>query len=186
MSASFAGDATYTGATRTGTLVLSPFSGFFPPVANPPTLNVAKEAAQSRSSSASAAAAVLRSSPPAYPRFVTTVCGTGEPTEEIKTTVTAGGSSLSFDASTEVPVRVEQGEGLTGFRRLELKSVDGSVQVADFNFSRRSLGSTSAAAEGRESSSCSAQVPLFAGCSKKELGEISTLADELSLPAARS
>ena len=30
------------------------------------------------------------------------------------------------------------------------------------------------------------QVPLFAGCSKKELGEISTLADELSLPAGRS
>ena len=27
------------------------------------------------------------------------------------------------------------------------------------------------------------QVPLFAGCSKKELGEICTLADELSLPA---
>ena len=26
-------------------------------------------------------------------------------------------------------------------------------------------------------------VPLFAGCTKKELGEISTLADELSLPA---
>jgi CRP/FNR family transcriptional regulator, cyclic AMP receptor protein len=26
------------------------------------------------------------------------------------------------------------------------------------------------------------QVPLFAGCSKKELGEISMLADELSLP----
>jgi CRP-like cAMP-binding protein len=27
------------------------------------------------------------------------------------------------------------------------------------------------------------QVPLFAGCTKKELSEISTLADELSLPA---
>jgi CRP/FNR family transcriptional regulator, cyclic AMP receptor protein len=27
------------------------------------------------------------------------------------------------------------------------------------------------------------QVPLFAGCSKKELSEISTLADELSFPA---
>ena len=27
------------------------------------------------------------------------------------------------------------------------------------------------------------QVPLFAGCSKKELGEISMLADELNLPA---
>jgi CRP-like cAMP-binding protein len=27
------------------------------------------------------------------------------------------------------------------------------------------------------------QVPLFAGCSKRELSEISTLADELSLPA---
>ena len=29
------------------------------------------------------------------------------------------------------------------------------------------------------------QVPLFAGCTKKELGEISTLADELSLPAGK-
>ena len=27
------------------------------------------------------------------------------------------------------------------------------------------------------------QVPLFAGCSKRELGEISTLADELAFPA---
>jgi CRP/FNR family transcriptional regulator, cyclic AMP receptor protein len=30
------------------------------------------------------------------------------------------------------------------------------------------------------------QVPLFAGCSKRELGEISTLADELSFPAGRT
>ena len=29
------------------------------------------------------------------------------------------------------------------------------------------------------------QVPLFAGCSKRELGEIATLADELSFPAGR-
>ena len=42
VSASFAGDATYTTATRTGTLVVSAFSGFFPPVANPPTGNIAK------------------------------------------------------------------------------------------------------------------------------------------------
>ena len=30
------------------------------------------------------------------------------------------------------------------------------------------------------------QVPLFAGCSKRELGEIATLADELSLPAGKT
>jgi CRP-like cAMP-binding protein len=29
------------------------------------------------------------------------------------------------------------------------------------------------------------QVPLFAGCSKRELGEIATLADELGFPAGR-
>ena len=29
------------------------------------------------------------------------------------------------------------------------------------------------------------RVPLFAGCSKRELGEIAALADELSLPAGR-
>jgi len=30
------------------------------------------------------------------------------------------------------------------------------------------------------------QVPLFAGCSKKELGEIASLADELGFPAGRT
>ena len=30
------------------------------------------------------------------------------------------------------------------------------------------------------------QVPLFAGCSKRELSEISTLADELSFPAGKT
>jgi len=30
------------------------------------------------------------------------------------------------------------------------------------------------------------QVPLFAGCSKRELGEIATLADELGFPAGRT
>jgi hypothetical protein len=40
--ASFAGDATYTSATRTGTLLISTFNGFLWPVANPPKVNVAK------------------------------------------------------------------------------------------------------------------------------------------------
>ena len=30
------------------------------------------------------------------------------------------------------------------------------------------------------------QVPLFAGCSKRELGELATLADELGFPAGRT
>jgi hypothetical protein len=40
--ATFAGDATYTGATRTGTLIIATFNGFLWPVANPPKVNVAK------------------------------------------------------------------------------------------------------------------------------------------------
>ena len=70
-----------------------------------------------------------------YPRVVTTVCATGVPTEEIKTTVTAGGSSLSYDAGTnKYQYTWKTEKGWTGCRRLELKFVDGSVQFADFKF----------------------------------------------------
>ena len=113
VSASFAGDATYTGATRTGTLVVSAFSGFFPPVANPPTVNIAKAGSAIPVKFSLGGNRGLAIFAAGYPRVVTTVCGTGVPTEEIKTTVTAGGSSLSYDAAHEqVPVHVEDGEGL--------------------------------------------------------------------------
>jgi hypothetical protein len=43
VTARFAGDSTYAGVTRTGgSLVVSPFVGFLPPVDNPPTVNTAK------------------------------------------------------------------------------------------------------------------------------------------------
>ncbi len=90
VSASFAGDATYTGATRTGTLVLSAFSGFFPPVANPPTVNIAKAGSAIPVKFSLGGNRGLAIFAAGYPRVVTTVCATGVPTEEIKTTVTAG------------------------------------------------------------------------------------------------
>ena len=135
VSASFAGDATYTGATRTGTLVVSTFSGFFPPVANPPTVNIAKAGSAIPVKFSLGGNRGLRSSPPGYPRVVTTVCGTGVPTQEIKTTVTAGGSSLTYDAgSNKYQYTWKTEKGWTGCRRLELEFVDGTIRFADFKF----------------------------------------------------
>ena len=42
VTARYAGDATFTADTRTGTLVVSPFTGFLQPVDNPPTVNTVK------------------------------------------------------------------------------------------------------------------------------------------------
>src|SRR5262249_47199692 len=40
VTATFAGDATYTGATRSGSVVITAFTGFFQPVDNLPTINI--------------------------------------------------------------------------------------------------------------------------------------------------
>ena len=42
VTARYAGDTTFTADTRTGTLVVSPFTGFLQPVDNPPTVNTVK------------------------------------------------------------------------------------------------------------------------------------------------
>ncbi len=98
VSASFAGDVTYTPATRTGTLVVSAFSGFFPPVDNPPTLNVVNAGRAIPVKFSLGGNRGLAIFAPGYPRVVTIACVTGVPTDEIETTVTAGGSGLKFDS----------------------------------------------------------------------------------------
>ena len=136
VTASFAGDTTYTAATRTRTLVVSGFSGFFQPVDNPPTSTSSTRAGRSRSSSASAATAGSPIFAAGYPRVVTIACGSGAPTDEIET---------DRDGRRQrAPVRPGQRrvhrtpgrpqKSWTGCRRLELLFVDGSLRVADFKF----------------------------------------------------
>ena len=135
VSATFAGDATYTGSTRAGTLVVSAFTGFFSPVDNPPMVNVAKAGSAIPLKFSLGGNRGLAIFAPGFPRVVTTTCSTGDPTDEIETTVTAGGSSLSYDAAANrYQYTWKTQKGWVGCRRLELQLVDGSVHVANFRF----------------------------------------------------
>ena len=135
VTASFAGDTTYTAATRTGTLVVSGFSGFFQPFDNPPT---------STSSTPGRAVPVkfsLGGNPwTRHLRGGLSACGhgclrLGAPTDEIETTVTADGNGLQYDpASGQYTYTWKTQKSWTGCRRLELLFVDGSLRAADFKF----------------------------------------------------
>ena len=135
VTASFAGDATYTPATRTGTLVVSAFAGFFAPVDNPPTVNTAKAGSAIPLKFSLGGNRGLAVFAAGYPRVVAIACETGVPTDEIETTVTAGGSGLSYDAAADrYQYTWKTVKGWTGCRRLELRFVDGSLYVATFKF----------------------------------------------------
>lgn len=135
VTASFAGDATYTPATRTGTLVVSAFTGFFSPVNNAPTLNIAKAGSAIPVKFSLGGNRGLAIFAAGYPRVVTIVCSTGLATDEVETTVTAGGSGLTYDAATGVyQYTWKTQKSWVGCRRLELRFVDGSVYSADFKF----------------------------------------------------
>ena len=137
VTASFAGDATYTAATRSGTLVVvvSAFSGFFPPVDNPPTVNVVTAGSAIPVKFSLGGNRGLAIFAPGYPRVLTIPCAPGLPTDEIETTVTASGSGLQYDpVSGQYTYTWKTQKGWSGCRRLELLFVDGSLRVADFRF----------------------------------------------------
>jgi hypothetical protein len=135
VTASFAGDVTYTPATRTGTLVVSSFTGFFQPVDNPPTVNIVNAGRAIPVKFSLGGNRGLAIFAPGYPRVVTTTCGSGGPTDEIETTVTADSSGLQYDASSgQYTYTWKTQKTWVGCRRLELLFVDGSLRVADFKF----------------------------------------------------
>jgi len=131
VTASFAGDATYTGATRSGTLVVSAFGGFLAPVDPPPTLNVtkARSAVPVRFSLGGDRGLAIFAA--GYPRVVAIAFDSRAATDDVETTVTAGASGLQF-ANGEYTYVWKTAKGSMGCQRLELKLVDGSVFTADF------------------------------------------------------
>ncbi len=115
VSASFAGDSTYTAAARTGTLLVSAFSGFFAPVDNAPTVNVVNAGKAIPVKFSLGGYRGLAIFAPGYPQVVATTCGAGLPTDEIETTVTASSSGLQYDASSDrYTLHLEDPEGLGG------------------------------------------------------------------------
>jgi hypothetical protein len=133
VSASFAGDATYTGATRSGTLTVSAFTGFLAPVDAAPTLNVTKAGSAVPIKFTLGGDRGLAILAAGYPKVATIACDARVPADEVETTVTAGASSLQYANGTYTYVWKTE-KGSTGCRRFELKLVDGTVHTADFRF----------------------------------------------------
>jgi pimeloyl-ACP methyl ester carboxylesterase len=112
------------------------FRGFFAPVDNPPTLNsmnAGRAVPLKFSLGGNSGLAIVAAG---YPQTAAISCTTQAPTDEIEQTVTAGGSSLSYDASTDtytyVWKTVSSWSGTC--RRLTLKLNDGTTATADFKF----------------------------------------------------
>ncbi|MFL5925991.1 MAG: PxKF domain-containing protein [Gaiellaceae bacterium] len=136
VTATFRGDATYTNTSRTGSLVVSAFTGFFQPVDNPPTLNTVTSGRAIPVKFSLGGNRGLAIFAPGYPAVATISCASGAPTDAIETTVTADASGLLYDAtSAQYNYVWKTVKGWTGCRELQLKLVDGSIRTARFKFS---------------------------------------------------
>ena len=133
VTASYAGDTSHTGTTRTGTLVISVFTGFFAPVDNAPTLNVVQAGSAvpiKFSLGADRGLAILAAGSP----VVSTIdCSASAPVDDIETTVAASSSGLQY-GSNQYSYVWKTTKGWTGCRQVDIKLVDGTSHVALFKF----------------------------------------------------
>ena len=113
------------------------FSGFFAPVDNPPICNVVKAGQAIPVKFSLHGNQGLNIFQTGYPRVANSTC-TGDPTDSIETTVTAGGSSLTYDSGADQYIYVwKTDKNWAGSaRRLEIVLADGTYHYARFTFTR--------------------------------------------------
>jgi hypothetical protein len=118
--------------------VVFDFRGFFRPVDNPPTLNVVKAGSgipvKFSLSGDQGPDVVADGSPVSHG----VDCNTSAPLDTVEQTVTAGGSSLSYDALADQYVYVWKSDKAWAgtCRRLDVTLSDGTRHVAHFKFTR--------------------------------------------------
>ena len=117
-------------------VVLWTFTGFFAPVDNLPTLNVIKPGQAVPVKFGLGGNRGLSIFAAGYSRTETIACGTGTVVDAIEETVTAGGSSLQYDAGSQQYIYVWKTPG-SGWpagtcRQLQLKFADSSIRRANF------------------------------------------------------
>jgi hypothetical protein len=112
------------------------FSGFFQPVDNPPTVNVVNAGRAIPVKFSLSGDKGLNIFGPGYPASQQIACIDGAPVSEIEQTVTAGGSSLSYDAESDTYTYVWKTEKLWAgtCRQLIVRLNDGGERVAFFKF----------------------------------------------------
>jgi hypothetical protein len=126
------------GHVGTGTCsyaVIYRFSGFFSPVNNLPTVNVVKAGSAVPAKFGLSGNQGLAIFAAGYPRSVAIACDTGAPTDSIEQTLTAGSSSLSYDAGADQYTYVWKTPSTWAAgscHMLEVVLVDGTVHRASF------------------------------------------------------
>jgi hypothetical protein len=112
------------------------FSGFFPPVNNAPRVNVVNAGRAIPVKFSLGGDQGLGIFAPGSPVSQQITCSEGAPSSEVEETVTAGGSSLSYDAETDTYTYVwkTQKAWAGTCRKLIVRLNDGSEHVAFFNF----------------------------------------------------
>lgn len=116
--------------------VLPPWSGFLQPVDNPPALNSVKAGSAIPVKFSLGGNFGLNIFAGGYPQSATAACDASAPVDAIESTVTAGASSLQYDATTQTYTYVWKTDSKwSGMcRQLVLKFADGTTQFANFKF----------------------------------------------------
>lgn len=129
----------YTTATQTVSInVVFDFTGFFAPVYNLPTLNGVKAGSAvplKFSLAGNQGLAVLAAG---FPASAVTACDSTAPVDVVEETVTAGSSSLSYDASTDRYIYVWKTDKAWAAtcRQLVIKLIDGTSHRANFKLTK--------------------------------------------------
>jgi N-acetylneuraminic acid mutarotase len=115
------------------------YSGLFPPVDNPPMVNLMQGGRAVPVKFSLAGYQGLDIIAPGYPGSQQYTCNTGDPIDVIETTTTAGSSGLSYDAATDTYTYTYLWKTNKAWtrqcRELRLGLVDGSIHTAHFKFS---------------------------------------------------
>jgi uncharacterized repeat protein (TIGR01451 family) len=112
------------------------FTGFFNPVSNPPAINVVNAGRAIPVKFSLSGNKGLNIFAAGYPVSGVIVCDASAPPVEVIGTVTAGGSSLSYDAGNDQYVYVWKTEDAWAgtCRQLIVRFIDGNQYVANFRF----------------------------------------------------
>jgi len=118
--------------------VVFDFSGFFRPVDNLPTLNVVKAGSGIPLKFSLSGDQGLHIIAFGYPASYGVDCNTSAPLDTVEQTVTAGASSLSYDADVDQYVYVWKSDKAWAgtCRRLDVTLIDGTRHIAHFKFAK--------------------------------------------------
>src|SRR5258706_754045 len=131
-----ASDGTNTSNCSFTVTVLYNFAGFFPPISNPPVVNVVNAGRAIPVKFSLSGYKGVNIFVPNSPSSGQVVCNSSDPAVPLEDTVTACGSSLSYHASADQYVYVCKTKSSWAWtcRQLVVQLSDGSIHRADFRF----------------------------------------------------